>query len=290
MDELILHLSDVLGGYGLFILLEFSRLSPQSNSFNTIVIVGIALGIAGTVIKTICQMNPPPWVRLCNLTVSVVLTLSVCLNLLSQLCPPSGKELCLIPCYAILCMPRSAPSSLAVRVLCLYGIMVIAAFLILPTSRHARPSGTSALGWDTIASLCFHVAFSSSFHSNLLPINTKEVWYGLLAVLCKGVLFLVLGSTNNTSLYNFFYEGEGVAYQITSAYGILLLFHCMLTAASWFTHLRETLGVRVDARIMSRIQHILYAVLVAAAWAFPLQLTGLRIILAVSLMVINTVY
>ena len=290
LDELILYTSDILSGFGLFALLEFSRLSPYLNSFNTICIFGVVIAIVIAIIIHLYRKNTPPWLRLCNATVSLVMTLSVCLNLLSQLCPPSGKELCLIPCYVLLCMPRMTPSKLAVGVLSIYTLLLFSAFCLLPTSKYSRPSDTDSVGWDAILSLGLHVIISTSFHSQLLSIHQDSIWQTILAALSKGIMLLIIGAKCDTSIYNFMYEGGRVSNQITAAYGILLLFHSMLTAAVWFSHLRDTLGIRADMRIISRIQHIFYALLVAAAWAFPLQLTGLRVILAVGLITINIFY
>ena len=61
----------------------------------------------------------------------------------------------------------------------------------------------------------------------------------------------------------------------------------MLAAAQWFEHLKATLGIRASMRIVSRIKHIFYALLVAAAWAYPLHLVGLRVFLVVVLLLLN---
>jgi len=61
----------------------------------------------------------------------------------------------------------------------------------------------------------------------------------------------------------------------------------MLGAAQWFEHLKAALGIRASMRIVSRIQHIFYALLVAAAWAFPLHLVGLRVFLVAGFLLLN---
>jgi hypothetical protein len=106
---LIPCLSDLLTGFGLGALLEFSRTSPGMPSFLAICL-GVALA-AGVLEYLFPSRNVPPWLSLCNATFSLVVTLSLTLNLLSQLCPPSDKDLCLIPAYVMLCVPRMPPSA-----------------------------------------------------------------------------------------------------------------------------------------------------------------------------------
>jgi hypothetical protein len=38
-----------------------------------------------------------------------------------------------------------------------------------------------------------------------------------------------------------------------------------------------------------RIQHIIYALIVAAAWAYPLQLHGLRVMVLTALLALNAI-
>ena len=103
-------LADLLTGFGLSTLLEFSRTSPEMHHILPICL-GILLAVGGLV--AVRPPTPPAWVSLCNTTFSLIITLSLVLNLLSQLCPPSGKELSLLPAYILLCIPRMSPSRAA---------------------------------------------------------------------------------------------------------------------------------------------------------------------------------
>ena len=99
-----------------------------------------------------------------------------------------------------------------------------------------------------------------------------------------------LASTSNTSLYHFMFERPNtVPHELFVGYGILLVFACMQTAARWFGQLRQILN-RATCRAVIRMQHIIYALVVGAAWAFPLQLGMLRVIIVTALVSVNLVY
>jgi heme/copper-type cytochrome/quinol oxidase subunit 3 len=109
------------------------------------------------------------------------------------------------------------------------------------------------------------------------------------SVMCKGLLLVLIGSERNTSLYHFMYERPNtVPMELFLLYGTLL-FGCMQTASVWFAQLREVLGSQTKWRLVVRIQHIIYALIVAAAWVYPLQLHSLRVIILSTLIVLNAV-
>ena len=114
-------------------------------------------------------------------------------------------------------------------------------------------------------------------------------WWSVLGVLGKGLILVILGCVRNTSLYHFFYERPNtVPVELFAVYGVLLLFGCMQAASVWFGLLKEVLGSRNGQwRLVVRIQHILCALIVGAAWVYPLQLHGLRIFLLVVLLGMN---
>jgi uncharacterized protein YacL len=119
--------------------------------------------------------------------------------------------------------------------------------------------------------------------------ETLHQWR-VLGVLGKGLILVALGSVRNTSLYHFFYERPNtVPAELFAGYGVLLLFSCMQAASVWFGLLKEVLGRQAKWRLVVRIQHILCALIVAAAWVYPLQLHGLRIFLLVILLGLNLV-
>ena len=134
----MIHFADVLTGFGLSTLLEFSRTSPEMDHFH-LICLGVLFLVC--VLSFYSNSTHPPWVSLCNATFSLVITLSLALNLLSQLCPPNGKELSLIPAYVLLCIPRMSPSGRAIVVQVGLTLLLVCVFLSLPTSRHVRLDG-----------------------------------------------------------------------------------------------------------------------------------------------------
>jgi hypothetical protein len=290
LTHLVPSLSDLLTGFGLSTLLEFSRTSPEMQYLLPIC-AGILL--AAGVLVAVSPIHPPAWVSLCNATFSLIITLSLVLNLLSQLCPPSGKELSLIPAYVLLCIPQMSPSRAALVLQCCLTLFLLIAFMALPTSRHVRPEGDVGVG----LSLAVSVAAGSllqTFKYNEPLTGWAQEWakgWRALGVLIKGLLLLLLGSVRNTSLYHFMFERPNtVPVELFTGYGILLLFACMQAASVWFGLLKEILGRQAQWRLVVRIQHIIYALIVAAAWVYPLQLHGLRVMLLVVLLALNLVF
>jgi uncharacterized protein YacL len=110
-------------------------------------------------------------------------------------------------------------------------------------------------------------------------------------IVIKALLLVLLGTARNTSLYHFMYErANTVPVELFVGYGILLLFACMQAASVWFGKLKDVLGRKAQWRLIVRIQHIIYALIVAAAWAYPLQLHGLRVLLLLLLLALNVIY
>jgi hypothetical protein len=285
---LVPEISDVLTGFGLSALLEFSRTSPEMNQLTPICLgVILASGALYALIPSFSWV--PSWISLCNITFSLVITLSLFMNLISQLCPPSGKELSLIPAYIILCIPRMSPSGKALVLQCCLTLFILCVFLVPPTSPHARPDGDTGIGLSvavSVAAGCLLKTFGLELDE--CSLYERSRWCGLCGVIFKGLLLLLLGSVKHTSIYYFMYDRPNTApLEIFIGYGILLLFACMQTASVWFEKLREVLGRQVQWRLVVRIQHIIYALITAAAWAYPLQLHGLRVLILVLLLVLN---
>lgn len=277
---LIPCLSDLLTGFGLGALLEFSRTSPDMQYFLAICL-GVAVA-AGVLEYLFPSRNVPPWLSLCNATFSLVVTLSLTLNLLSQLCPPSGKELCLIPAYVMLCVPRMPPSTRALALQAGFALFLLLVFMALPTSRSVRPDGEMGSGWMLALSVLAGASLQTrGFHSeaiDLYLVQPGRLWPAG-SVFCKGLLLAVIGMVSNTSLYHFMFERPNtVPIELFIGYGVLLLFACMQAASVWFSVLKEVLGRQAKWRLVVRIQHIIHALIVAAAWVFPLQLHSLRVL------------
>lgn len=288
---LVPWLCDVLSGFGGACLLHLSSLSPSASDLG---LVGAAAVIAALLFVYFkpARRPLPAWAGLCNTSFSLLISLSLALNLLAQLCPPSGKELSLIPAYLLLCIPRSAPSKWALGVLsALTGITAVC--LALSSARSVRPSDEESLGFGGSVSLFAVVLFSSLFStfettSEVHLMSNKGGWT-MAGVLIKGGTLVALGGLETTPLYHFMFErSSSVRYELQVLFGTLLLFACMQTAALWFEQLRALLS-RASSRTVVRIQHIIYALILAAAWVFPLQLHGLRLLIVVSLLCINIV-
>ena len=280
-------LADILIGFGLGAMLEFSRVSVEMKYFTLIaVLVLLVLGVLPLLLS--CQ-KIPPWIAICNTTYSLVLTLALSLNLLSQLCPPSGKELSLIPAYALLCVPRMPPSGKALLLLAVGSVLLLGAFLVLPTSRHVRPTGDVGNGWTLALSLLAGGVLQTfpSFGSRDDCFVGARL-YRAGSVVTKGLLLVLLGTAQNTSFFHFLHDRENtVPKELFIAYGTLLLFASMQTAAVWFEQLKQLLGCQSKWRLVVRIQHIIYAMIVAAAWLYPLQMHALRVLILTVLLCLN---
>ena len=286
-------LCDLLTGFGLACLLEFSAASPDAGGF-VLSVAGSAL--AGVLLTHLLPRTrpPPAWLSLSNSTFSLILTVSLCLNLMAQLCPPTGREFALIPCYCLVCLARSPVAGEALAVQCAFGLALALAFILTPVPRHARPDGTDGLGVASMVGLAETVLLASMF-STFDPVD-ERVLHGnsgraaMVGVLLKGALLLWLGCIRNTPLYHFMFERPStVTYWLFAPYGVLLVFASMQTAAQWFAQLKAALP-KASARALVRMQHIVYAVAVAGAWAYPLQLGLLRQILVAVLLAANLVY
>jgi hypothetical protein len=271
-------LADVLSGFGLSTLLEFSRISPEMRFYTAICVVVLAAWSAFILFGPAKRV--PVWLALCNTTYSLVLTLSLSLNLLAQLCPPSGRDLSLIPVYALLCVPRMPPSTKGLALQAVFSLLLVAVFLTLPTSRHVRPTGDVGDGLSVFVSLGIGVALQTFKweHDDCMHSDWQGRKWQALSVACKGVLLVLLGHVRNTSLYHFMFDRPStVPKELFVAYGVLLVFACMQTASVWFVQLRDVLGNQTQWRLVVRIQHIIYALIVAVAWTYPLQLHAVRI-------------
>ena len=295
--HLVPCLADVLSGFGLSVLLEFSRTSPDLNYLVAVGLVAV-LAVGALALTPICQKATPVWLSLCNLTYSLVVTLALSLNLMSQLCPPSGKELSLIPAYCLLCIPRTHPSTAALLWQAGAVTLLIMAFLVVQSPRPVRPSGDVGSRLSLALSMLAG-SWLQTFDSNSIDpmavlansLNTNHVWWRSGSLVFKGLLLLLLGTVKNSSLYSFMYDrSNSVSGELFIVYGTLLLFSCMQAAALWFEQLKRALGSQAKWRLVVRIRHIIYVLVVAAAWVYPLQLHSLRLMILTALLVLNLIF
>jgi hypothetical protein len=290
---LIPCLADVLAGFGLGALLEFSGTSPDMPYFLLVCITALLVAGVAELLLPPCR-KLPPWLALCNATYSLVVTLALTLNLLAQLCPPTGRDLCLIPVYVLMCVPRAQPTGRALVLQAGAAVLLLLVFTGVPTaSGHARADGDTGSQWMLFVSFLAGTSLQTfSFQSEAIElqlVRPSRLWRAG-AVVCKGLLLLAAARASDTYLYSFMFDRPGDApVWLSSAFGVLLLFSCMQTASAWFGQLRDALGQRVKWRLVVRIQHVIHALLVAAAWVFPLQMHGLRVLLMAGLLWVNLV-
>jgi hypothetical protein len=175
-------------------------------------------------------------------------------------------------------------------------LLLLGVFMLFPVSRHARPSGDVGSGYMLAVSLLaggwlqtFEPPEQLNMHFYTTFTYDQKFWRAG-AVVCKALLLVLIGSTQNT-LYHFMYERSNTAVPMVLflPYGILLLFGCMQTASMWFDQLRQILGSQAKWRLVVRIQHVICALIVAAAWVYPLQLHSLRLMMLSALLVLNAV-
>ena len=270
---------DVLTGFGLVCLLQFSAVSPNSNLL-WIVASSVLLGMGIAFCAPCARL--PNWLRLCNSTFSLLISLAVLLDVMNQLCPP--REFSLIPVYILVCTARVRPSLAALQLLAVLTVLLALVFISWSLQRGARPQGTDPLDLGSSLEVALTVAFAcvcSTFDA-----HHDRTW-SVIGVFVKGFLLFWLGSAGASPVYYFMFERDGaVPVPPLVLYGILLLFACMQTAAKWFEDLKA-LFTHSSARALVRIQHIINALLVGAAWAFPLQLHLLRCLLVAVLLAAN---
>jgi hypothetical protein len=278
-------LCDVLTGFGAACLLQFSALSPSA-AFQAVV---FGAGLCAVLFAHLVPRRPtPPWLGLCNATFALLVGLSLSLNVVAQLFPPRGKEFALFLAYALLCVPRVRPSRLALITLAgMTGFVLL--WCLVPFPQGVRPEGAPT-GGELIAAFLtafFACAFSPFDEGSEAGLLFHSARADALGVSLKAGALVLLGSLQQAQVYFFMFERANPATPaLQVCYGVLLLEACMLTAAAWFGHLRAMLS-RASNRVVVRMQHIIYALLLAAAWCYPLQLQLLRQLLVCLLLALN---
>jgi len=122
----------------------------------------------------------------------------------------------------------------------------------------------------------------------------NSVWAPFFSAgISRFIFFSVIFLSKHAVVYHFFVpKSDLVEHSALICYGSLLIFGCMLLGSSWFSCLRDLI-VDVPGRPSSvgkrvvRLQHVLYALVVAGAYIFPLQMVELRIGLVSILLLIN---
>ena len=287
------QLGDVVSGAGLFVVLALcsSRLENW---------VKAACVCAGFVVALAVRRKPCLMFQIANGAVNLVTTLSVCLNLFASLCPFEGKELALCPVYILLCVSRPSLTPLSGTVLGMITLAFVVAFLIAlraDTSAVDSPLAVTLSTSDSTALECVSL-FVVSVYGSLsqmmleysqdnydLPVPFELVFAGGI---CRLIVFAVVGMGKSALLSLFLAPTQRGVYPhppnyLSALYGVCLLVTCMHMASAWFDKLKSATAILTGrvyaARRLVRLQHILNAGIVGAAWAFPLYLSELRTLL-----------
>ena len=312
-------MSSLLSFPGLSALLSFSRFSPNTLGLLPAVISSVCLSLAIFLVFRDNRRKALPLVCLANTTFGLVVTAAVLLNIIAQLCPPQGKELALIPVYVLICVARMGPSMIAYALQGTFSLALAVAFLFTTTNRSARPGNSDKPEPGEIIDFFNLIEILACTLYACTPqltgifdwirvgngeewvwVESKNGWYlrtgrgiGAAATVARGVILIFLFLSSNSVIYNFFYPPKAVPvssfYMVI--YGILLAFSCMQMAACWFNALQKCVEELARSSYIAsklvRIQHILYALLVASAWIYPLQLASLRVGIVIVLLVLN---
>jgi hypothetical protein len=232
--------------------------------------------------------------------------LSVALSLFARICPPEGKELVLLPVYLLLCMAR-LPLAMRWPLYAgeaLFALLYVAMVWDDPDGMEVGFVGYCALlepPWAASVALGVLVAYdgvSQWCRQSEAYVHFPEAWASVslrtsdgsgcatdAALWALGRWGLLLGLSlvgRGAFAYLFLsplptYSSPYVPNYLGAFYGSVLLLSCMCAASGWFRCLQlatESLSVRpggYSARRQVRLQHILHAVTVGAAWAFPID-------------------
>ena len=285
--KLALHLSNLITGSGLGVLLSLAGAALDPMTYLTAMALGAALFIAWALCS---RLSSPAWLCLSTATLNLVLTLSVGLTLLARICPPEGKELALIPTYFLLCMSRLQLATVCpVWVLQLLFILLFVILLYVPSSPlepgflgysgalYGLNSGVCiaiAVFYDGVSQWCrlsedlIHFPRYPDLHPYFLPVDAAYYalprWAALigLALVGQGALPYLFLEPLPT------YSAPHQPNYLAPVYGLVLLLTAMCSASRWFQCLQK---LSSSPHKLSRLMHILHILLVGSAWAFPIQ-------------------
>jgi len=296
----LLQLGDAIAGSGLLVVLALCSSNLENPVALGCVVFGLVVALA---VRTSVSLL---LFRVANILFNLVVSLSVCLNLFAGLCTPEGKELALIPVYILLCMSRPRLTALSGYVLALMSIVFVLVFLGVVVSDPDRmesplavdPTSSDDTFW---AGVSVFIAAVYGGLTQMLPgyalDEDVQLPFELTVVGCvlRLAVFAVVGLSKSAflSLFLALPEPRSLYPQppnyLAAYYGVCLLVACMHMASVWFEQLKaltSLLSGRVyTARRLVRLQHIVNAGLVGAAWGFPLYLSELRTILAGCLLI-----
>ena len=260
------------------------------------------------------------FVYIINNSFNLIITIAVLLNVASQIFPDKGRELALIPVYVLLCCSRLCPSETTYAVQGIATVLfALDTFLFTHSSKHARAQTDESIQSSSPQFLAIfdvfltHVYACTQLHSGVFYASRewerpKWVWNAaqakwylnsqwaplLLANLSRCIFLALVLVSKEAVIYHFLVsKSEGVNHYALVGYGGLLLLGCMLLGSSWFLCLKDLgediLGKNISGKKTVRLQHILYVIIVAGAYIFPLQMVELRLGLTAILLMINFV-
>jgi hypothetical protein len=256
-------LLDVLGGFGVMILV----INNGPVAMPTV----LTAAVVGLLYAHFFPVRNPLH-HLCNITFSLILTLSLCLNILQAV---AVNSLSFLPLYVLLIIPRNTISSLSVTLSCLLTTLLLI-YCLLPNYPQATNSRLNDI--TVFIHVFFAVGNDSSFYMADKSVDISNEKSSFARIIKAGIQILLL--TRPTPLQNLFVDGNVSNKAVAVYYSILLLFQSMLAAASWFSRLRDVL-IFANQRTLLRVQHIYFVLFIAMAWAFPWNMSDLRIFIIV---------
>lgn len=310
--DYLLFVSHTLTGPGLFALLAFSRVSHENTYVLAITAVSFLLGVLLSVKYPPCYLeNRSLFLFLINNSFNLVVTIAVLLNVASQIYPEKGREIALVPVYVLLCSSRLCPTEVSYAVQGVATLLFVVLMVVFVHSeRHARPETGVSTEFITILDCLLTQAYAATqgysgvFYSAndwnrpkwLWNMNSRGSWVlntqweaRVAAAITQAVSFSLILLSQHAAVFHFLVPRSTPVFNYTlHAYGCILLFACMLLASSWFACLRDAMKDSANSgRAVVRLQHVLYALVIAGAYIFPLQMVELRVILVGVLLIMN---
>jgi hypothetical protein len=299
------QLGDAIAGAGLLVLLELCSTNVENN---------VALGCAaiGFIAALALKASSPLWLQVATLCFNLTVSLSVCLHVFASLCPPEGKEFALIPVYLLLCMSRPRIAVLSGVVLGLMSLAFVIVFLgvvaVSPDVIDSQLDGDLSSSDETLSGCIWIVlaagygslphllpAYLSEYDSTMLPFDIPFEFV-VAGGVCRLLVFAAVGLCKSALLSLFLAPTWSSQHPrppnyVAAFFGICLLVACMHMASIWFDQLKALTAIlsgrAYTARRLVRLQHVLIAGLVGAAWAFPLHSGVLRVVLVACLVVLQ---
>ena len=362
---LLLLMSDVVTGMGLYSVIAFSHISPLAGGYNAVLWLAFFAVVVIQFWMSVRSISPPAWLLLINISCTIIVTVSVFLNAIGQISPTFGKDISVLPVYALLCSARVGPTLFAYV---LHGFLsLVMALIFIPDpdlftdwggvqnplhpqnplqNMFIRHKSTDELTlWQAVELMvcfvlsCFfqfsgvvHYVFSGeytvkeddlvaqhhlkeqlggSFRRNHVVMGGQEIlqkrpeaggcswpiqWGGAIA---RAIILFAIGTSKSSFLTHLISPQHTSGYPpppavpkwIVVCFCILLLFSSMQMAALWFKSLQlvvwDVTKSAYTTKKVVRLQHILFALLVASAWAFPLQQKEVITTISVALLMFN---